>query len=211
MRLIIDSDFNDWYDTFFDSAKSYNGVYITLVRDSCDYSYSKTMALVILGKIYKVPIHGLVTSFDPDTKVVVYEDQYAHAGEGKILTTPRQCKNKELECSLYMKPDEPGTAFRYLRVGIHNFHLRYKSNTWMSNMNPDITAQEMTPADLQDFSLINQCGFRQKPLLALDYVVSGGQKYFLDINTAPGIPREEVGLRASEIYTGILQFIKETL
>lgn len=78
--------------------------------------------------------------------LVVYTDELAHCGEGKVLWKPENafCWSMDTFCSEYVPDDgdrytdrDDGVVFsyRHLFVGGFRFHLRYESTaSWMSNV-----------------------------------------------------------------------------
>lgn len=195
MRLI--SDFRDFYDYAFDRESDR-----TFYRNAGDRTMSKIMQFRLLKSLgFKIPLVG-----PPDVLhrqglglidlVVVYEDDRAHCGEGKILT--------ELETALKDYADHPcsqwinttgefdrSQSYRLLQIGDRAWLLRYEGvGGWMSNHCEN--TQIYIEAEIE---ALPNFGY---PLFAIDFVNKVNEPFpealedltrlfAIDFNTAPGM------------------------
>ena len=115
--------------------------------------------------------------------VVVYLDETAHRGEGKILVplTEAMQKYPNAFCSLYYQTLLLGsTSLRYLQIGDKIFWLRYTSDDWRSNygnVNIKILSQEKDKFHSKIYL----------PLFAVDFIFGPDFTWAIDINIAPGV------------------------
>lgn len=196
MKLQLKTDFHDYYDHWFDREGQ---VFERMSRSGM----SRREMFNFLENIgVKTPPYGtpgqVFNSLSDDEKeleklaqenhinlidVVVYLDENAHRGEGKILM-PLIKAIKEYPdtfCSQYFPSLRFGAiSLRYLQIGDKIFWLRYASNDWRSNygdVNIEVLAQEKD-------------GFHPRidlPLFAVDFVYGFDRLYAIDFNVAPGI------------------------
>jgi len=205
MRIALRSDFLDYYDHWFDRLEVAQMIFYRLSRTE-ESRREIFHRLEMLG--LRTPPHGTVTqlvtwreeymyqlfsetviarqALENLEDLVVYTDEYAHAGEGKIrLSIPEALENyPNAYASLYIPQNPTGTgiSFRYLQVGKRRFWIRYtSSNDWRSNS-----------GDVQiDFLTEESPGYHPKisePLFAIDFLPYGqGSERLLaiDFNTAP--------------------------
>jgi hypothetical protein len=194
LRLRLLSDFSDYYDHWFDSGAGC----ANLRRYSTD-GVGRFEQLYFMGRAgIKVPAYGVVRSLLGDvprygapeaephrvskraTKLVVYTDDMAHCGEGKVLVS--------LDEAMERYPDNvateyiegcPGVSWRYLQVGVHCFWIEYKSrDDWRSNCG-DVKMQVVGEGT-------GWGSLPRLPLFAIDYVI-GDELYAVDFNVAPGV------------------------
>lgn len=194
MKIV--SDFNDFYDYAFDRESDR-----TFYRNAGDRSMSKIdqfKLLIWLG--FEPPFVGtpdfLSKNLGPADLVVVYQDDRAHCGEGKILTE-LEIAMKEYEnysCSQWINTTgefDRSQSCRLLQVGDRAWLLRYEgTGGWMSNHcdNTEIYIEGEIEA-LPNFGY---------PLFAIDFVnkvnepapeTLGDLKrlFAIDFNSAPGM------------------------
>jgi len=127
MRL--KSDFRDWYDHAFDRD---GPEFVRLSRGGL----SRREMFVFLDDLdLRVPLHGTVSTIVPRLergeghllvghgwrKLVVYQDEHAHCGEGKVLMDAQDAldSSPEAYCSEYIPvtPSCVGISIRHLQVG----------------------------------------------------------------------------------------------
>ena len=141
------------------------------------------------------PRHGTVeelgnrTDFPFIESVVIYTDEFAHCGEGKIKTSLHEALKKYPGCysSEFILTALGGASWslRYLQIGDRAFWLRYHSHDdWRSNcgdIDIDMVVEEENKAHKETIKQkIN------KPLFAVDFVTDfSGKLYAIDFNTAP--------------------------
>lgn len=199
MKLILRSNFHDYLDHHFDPMGDY-----TLRRYTWDGldRFGQLRFLQSCG--LKVPTFGTVSGLlrpppygAPERlsnllsksckKLVVYTDEHAHCGEGKLLL--------ELDEAMALHPGalaseyiegSHGLSWRLLQVGMHGFWIEYKSDDWRSNCG-DVEMRVIGQTE-------GWCGHPNSPksiicklpLFAIDFVV-GDELYGIDFNVAPGI------------------------
>lgn len=193
MKIILKSDFKDYYDIYFDILiDSHKEIYKTYYRISNGGMHRIEM-LQYLKTIGKVVEFGVVEDFDYENRVVVYTDEKvingcirysgrpSHCGENKELLTVKEAIERGYSnniCSLYSS-DAEGESIRKLIIGNREFYIRYKSNDWRSNIN----TKEIEV--ISDSKLIYEN--RVMPIYAIDYVKDKGVLKAVDFNSAPGI------------------------
>jgi hypothetical protein len=219
MELILKSDFKDWYDHAFPLKGGK-----TFQRDSKDGIPRSEMFDLFRRLDLRTPRHGLVHELAPQLiaekwagdagilrsnpltslpgeYVVVYLDDYAHTGEGKLLLTPTEAMEKHpfLFCSEFVRAGRCGVSesWRYLKVGARSWWLKYWSNSnWRSNCGEggcEIISEETASA--QPSKIIKGA------MWAIDYVPAGEYGLLaVDYNTAPGLKPLQDVCTATEIY-----------
>ncbi len=230
-RVAIVSDFIDYYDHAF--CPRYEAEVVWDRRSRNDMSKADQFAL--LEKLgFKVPEHGKVSDvytklrekflpacrgqsgrgFTPEIfnlyaetiRVVVYLDEFAHRGEGKILTTLGDALREYpyLYCSRFVEsePSFPGieyaTSYRHLQIGRRSFCLRYGGfGSWMSNHAKEVEVEFLFEGYEGRGPLSSHVPY---PVFAIDMVQSGPWLYAVDFNTAPGIDGTGIPLSPQEIY-----------
>jgi hypothetical protein len=198
-KVKLITDFNDYYDHFFDMEgvvwkRQYNN---GVDRKEC-LTFMQTLGLKVppFGTTTElteaIPLERLVEIGD-SSDVVVYTDPLAHAGEGKIKLNIMEAAERYPDnlCSLYIPPDfNKIFSLRWLKIADKSFLLRYTNHDaseWRSNYGDDIDielVENMSLAGSQD--LIER--LTRFPLVAIDVVLSSKQvAYAVDFNTAPGL------------------------
>jgi hypothetical protein len=127
--------------------------------------------------------------------VVAYEDEMAHAGNGKFLLCGHDLKNLTMEnneeinrkrglfCSAFVGFPfaKQSSSLRRLQVGPHVFWIEYRSNdSWMANIGD---------GSCEIVGVEKDSGFHpffKHPLFAIDFVL-GKEMYAVDFNLAPGV------------------------
>jgi hypothetical protein len=198
MKLVLSSDFVDYYDTHFDVIKSPT-VHSVFRRSSKD----RTARLELLSHMREqmslmVPAFGTVREvarlvrFDQAEKhLVVYTNEFSHSGDGKERVGLKSALSRFplKPCSLYMEPDEKSQSFKYISIGSEiRFLLRYTSNhTWKSNVGDvSIEMVEYTGEPIVSYNY---------PMFAIDFVMSNKVPYAVDFNASPklsGTPVEDI-------------------
>jgi len=199
MRLI--TNFGDYYDAWF-------GTDGPEFRRRSDEGLSKPDQFRLMADAgFRTPPHGLFGDIANSwweeegrrvSFLVVYDDLFAHAGEGKRLVQScwarwDGCINRiqqsrersSMFCSAYVgngfNPNP--CTWRLLQVGRHRFWIEYRSNDqdqWRSNCG-DVTC-EVLSVEL-DHGVVTPIPY---PLWAIDFAI-GKELYAIDFNNAPGI------------------------
>jgi hypothetical protein len=133
-KLILKTDFYDYYDHWFDKVYYPEEEYNIFERYSVLGMNRQEMLIYLQLNGYNVPKHGLVRDLDlqKEQKVVVYLDINSHRGMDKILCSFGEALRfyPVNYASEYLKvnDEEKGCSFRYLRIGEKNFSLCYQSD-----------------------------------------------------------------------------------
>lgn len=199
MKLSLKSNFRDFYDFAFDKqGEVFERLDNAGISRREMFTYFNELDL-------KTPVHGTVRdvvaclqeSFDEQGRatqdlflehlvdLVVYLDEYQHAGEGKVKLSAKAALEAYPDhyCSEYIPATASGTgeSLRYLQVGIRKWWIRYWSeNDWRSN------------AGEGDWEVLceEKRGYHPRikyPMFAIDFVRAGKHLCAIDFNVAPGL------------------------
>jgi hypothetical protein len=124
--------------------------------------------------------HGLVKDLDYP-ELVVYENQWAHAGNQKFKLTREQALDRDYGHNLASKFIDTGpvtTSYKVLYLGIWEFRLKISCpDDWRTNHGtPDIDILETIYNPIQSF----------RAVWAYDYILDGDKPLAIDLNYAPG-------------------------
>lgn len=202
MKIKLVSDFTDYYDHWFDQEiepKVMSGEDFDIFRRVSTTGLPRRECLqLLLSHGYDVPAFGEVTSLlsktrkpshlhtiqkvsDECTHLVVYTDEKAHCGDGKVLVTREEALAKYPEhWAMEYIPEPKGVSWRYLQFGYERFWLEYRSNEdWRSNRGDTIWCEVFCREEPLLHPTITM------PLFAIDFVP--GKKFWaVDFNIAPG-------------------------
>ena len=127
--------------------------------------------------------------------LVVYTDERAHCGAGKVLWRPGEPTAwfGSTFCSEFVgPPGPPAASFRWLLVGSYAFHLVYRSDSsWMSNVDGTYDAR---PSWSENGTTDRGKDLLIYPMYAVDYIAFGDEDYAVDLNVCPGVPLDVVNL-----------------
>lgn len=183
-RVQLLSDFLDYYDHWFDLEGE------MFRRVSSDGMGRREMLQYLSSLGLKTPPFGTVRElwesqddfYRQIWDVVVYLDERAHRGEGKVRLPMADAVRQYPErfATLYI-PSTPlvAVSWRYLQVGDKVFWLEYASADWRSNYGK---------VEIKVLSR-ERDGYHPKirlPLFAVDFVVAD-RLYAVDFNIAPQI------------------------
>jgi hypothetical protein len=199
MRLV--SDFSDCYDHHF----SLEGPEFRRVSTEGPDKRGQFALLVRAG--FLTPPHGLLrdvvhTWWESEkkwvTRVVAYEDESAHRGDGKRWMSEMHyrrdgCVSRleenervhNLFCSAYVggPAPAPGVSWRLLQLGRHRVWLEYWSEAdWRSNVGDGgcrVIGYDGLVGYHDELSLLT-------PLWAVDFAL-GNEAYAIDFNVCPGV------------------------
>lgn len=205
-NVILVSDFRDWYDHMFDKDG------IAFSRMSQHLGRREALTYMRAAGL-RVPKFGTYADFhETTTTVVAHKDDFSHQGYGKILfdlfNYPVKAQLDELNgltlVEYLVDKDSFGVSFRDLWVGDSYCRLKYESGEWRSNVgNVSISVLDADKYfDRDRPSLFDNI----YPLLAMDYIMYCGHKYYIDLNTSPGVPKE-IGMTATEVVENIKSFM----
>lgn len=191
MKLILNSNFFEWYDHAFDSRVYINEPDCQILNRRNDIGPDRVAAFKLMNQNgLKIPNYwwGDIAPCGYYDKIVLHTNLMSHCGEDKTLlhygVYKQMLKNKQdLSKHLiveFIEPDEPGVSYRELQIGYYYFVLRYQSDCWQSNSDPKITLlfHENRRHRKYQFSY---------PMWAIDYVYRNNVQYALDFNVSPGI------------------------
>jgi hypothetical protein len=223
MRIALKSDFLDYYDHVFLTPR-HPEVDWTWERMSRN-GISRRQALRALEtQGFRVPQHGLVKDLVPNLvsqlnipgaekilSLVVYVDEHAHAGEGKVLLEAREALERfpdSFACQyLPVFPHGRGTSFRWLRIGGKQSWLRYDSmDDWRSNCGE----VRIGLAGIIEEPFFDSLLWRLGPMVAVDFLPIGERLYAIDLNTAPGLRGTgiEKQFSATQIYEAVSEYVE---
>ena len=121
------------------------------------------------------PRYQSAALFAPEDAIVLYEEPFAHCGEGKRLTTGAEALamgHGDLYASAFV-PDFPGDSFRYFVVaGAGGWFEHWSTEDWRSNCG-DGDLAPLTPRHgpfLDLAGLETACRRIRNPVFAIDFV-----------------------------------------
>jgi hypothetical protein len=214
------SDFNDYYDYQFDrTSPKIRPHRFTFCRESRN-EISRSQQFQILKDCgFTVPVFNTLNYLKNELKVkdedliVVHTDEYAHAGDGKILMSLAQaihaygedtCK-ATIFLSTTSNAINKSISYRLLCIGRGNYYwLKYTSNSWASNIDnisinlfPSGQVPEFFKAitERQRNNIIKNLEstlISKYPMWAIDFIEAhkpflSNLYYAIDLNTAPGL------------------------
>lgn len=148
MQVRIKTNFIDYYDHWFDregyiferrsnGGMSRRDMFVFLAQHGFNVPSYGTPAVIY----HSLGSQGSNPEKESPIKVVVYLDQQAHRGEGKLLVPLEYAAKEypELLCSLYYPGADGAESIRYLQIGDLHVWLKYISLDWRSNVEPEIT------------------------------------------------------------------------
>lgn len=199
MKLILKTDFVDYYDNHFDhlSQPEPHLVFNRLTRNN----FSRKDLFNLLEEMNEPVIpHGnakkLSEKFWSANKFVVYTDEYAHSGQGKLLIDRSQIPQySDTFASLYM-PEKPSLSLKKIVIGDRIFWAKYQSShDWKSNVGDYVELYEP-----YEGLRINNKLF---PIYTIDYVIGANYWWAVDLNTAPELGKLKLNISPEEIHQEI--------
>ena len=213
MKIAIDSDFWDFYDHAFSPRYCAD---VTWERKTKTSMSKRDQFRLFEASGLKVPLHGTVsqvyerlkkeyslkdshkTTFENLFSLVVYLDEYAHGGLGKIHLPLKLAVERypQKYCSEYVSTPYSSNAvtYRYLQIREKVFWLKYTGcDSWMSNHARKVYVEYLCPGR-QTLGL--EVEF---PMFAVDFIPAH-VLYAIDFNTAPGLRDTGLPLTPGQIY-----------
>lgn len=192
MNIKLESDFLDIYDHWFENCyfKSPDFVFKRFTRSGL----TREEMLFFLSKNFNTPSYGRINKYintnlmcekyHNNNLIVVYHDENSHQGYDKTLMDYKTVNN-ELDgklFSFYIKPNNFGRTYRYLRINEFEVWLKYQSDDWRSNFNTkSIEILYQPDNSLLELDL-------NYPLYAIDFIKDENDiKYAIDFNIAPSL------------------------
>jgi hypothetical protein len=210
VRLRLVSDFHDYYDQWFDRGGPEFRRMTTegpsrpeMLYDEMDARGVKCLGYGLVKNVARfltfypaILEENLTNEFLSSLRLVVYLDEMAHRGEGKMIMNALDAVEKYPDhfCTEYRADSALATSFRYLQIGKRAWWLRYWStDDWRSNCG-DVHIDLLTEAtDLYALPY---------PLYAIDFIPTFDGLRACDLNIAPGLKgtgMEDV-LKPKEVY-----------
>lgn len=199
LKVKLISNFHDYYDHAFD------GVGYEFKRFTWDGLSRPAMLTYLAWSGFNPPRHGFVRDLAPETTMlVVYTDEKAHRGEGKLLLTTNEAMEQYPNAYASEYIQSPPESVRLLQVGMMRWMLRYKSDdAWRSNVGNEVSIEIVGEhvGYSKDVSI---------PLFAIDFVFDkNGNRYAVDFNIAPGL--KWTGIDDRMKAENIVELIKQAL
>lgn len=196
MKIKLVSDFHEDYDHWFDLDG------IEFRRMSNEGPTRVEMFQWFKINNLNAPKFGEVPwlNFSPKQDVVIYNNIKSHRGEGKYVlrcspyisfTLPQTEIGKPRYYANFIQPDEPNTSYRYLVIGNKAWKMKYQSDEWRSNCG-NVTISDVHEIKFKPLFFA--------PMYAIDFLISHGQKYHIDLNIAPGMQGIDLGIKNEEIF-----------
>lgn len=198
MKLLLRSDFIDYYDHHFDTLDRPR-IHMNYQRMS-RVNYTRHDNFLYMRETLNLltPEFGIVEDMHrrfrfstrlPD--VVVYIDDKAHQGDGKEKLGLEEAMRKYPQslCSMYLK-EEPSTSYRVVAIGEDGprVWLKYQSLThpWKSNVG-DVEVEKVAWKGTKkpDRGHIPNIVSYNSPIFAVDFVAFNGNLYAIDFNHSP--------------------------
>ncbi|HEU4409683.1 MAG TPA: hypothetical protein VFS43_30795 [Polyangiaceae bacterium] len=191
----------DYYDHWFERVR--DGVPVWRRNTRPDFPGRTAQlttlaeALTSFGAPARVPPFGVAgaeplvgPSPSPHERVIAYEREDLHQGQGRYLTNLADVPAGTLWVAFVPPPGGRGQSVRWLRVGRHAFALRYVSDDdWRSNVDTSAIDVEGLALPAPVMAMTDELMRRARsPLLAVDCTVAeGGGLWATDLNWAPGL------------------------
>lgn len=229
MKVALQSSFLDYYDHAFDPVEAGTALF-SRVSTGGPAKLAQFKILTALG--WRTPRVGLVYDLamglgqqTPAQGIVVYTDERAHQGNGKILLPAQEALNNFATHSgaEYIGHfDSAGArhplSHRYLYLGDYVYRFTYESTTpeeWRSNCGTVVIVFEGLVGAMSG-GKTDAHGFRPvrwdgAPLYAVDVVRAEGLAYAVDLNVAPQLRGTgiEGDLDAAAIYREITHWMEK--
>jgi hypothetical protein len=221
MRVRLNSDFTDWYDHQF--AGKYEVADAELIRLASDpnFSLSKRQQFKLLKEVgLNTPMNGEVSEVAPkvgNNKLVVYLDEFAHRGEGKVLLDSSEAiaSYPKHYCSAWIDTATndgliKSNSWRLLQIGDKGWWLKYQNpDSWLSNVGSNVSIELGNESDFWDDCDLNRFVLKEYALFAIDFVFYKCKLLAIDFNSAPGMKWTgiEKVISAKEIYSLITDYI----
>lgn len=211
--VILQSDFTDYYDNYFDAPGSVSPLVFERMT-SHGMNRSEILEFLTVNG-FSVPKHGIlknVGTWAPHLRdsqqVVVYLDEKSHRGENKLLMTIADAFTKHPNClaaEFVGVSNNVGHGLRLIQVGFRYFWIELLSDDWRAssgNVKAKIKSQGT--------------GLKSKilsPLSAIDFVpvTAGGNTlhYAVDFSSAPIVGEYGINeiLEAEEAAREIKQMV----
>lgn len=223
MKVGVNSDFRDYYDHWFDPSP-----WNCIVQRQTKQGLNKRDQFALLEQIgFAVPLHGIakdIVGKSNNDRLVVYEDESLHCGEGKLLCSTQAAStlHDDKYASIFIPttehPEDHAVSRRLLGIGDRLFWLRYESfGSWQSNHAHNVRVVVQSETLSRDaYAAEGELNFsllKPYPLFAIDFVESLQHQTLMaiDFNSAPGLKgtgMEDV-ISAQDVVRAIRSFLVE--
>lgn len=209
--LCLESDFRDFYDHAFDQTGK---VFFRHAAPPAGYDKKEQFELLKSHFNLKTVVNGLAMPlamladyYHPGRPLVVYDDPYGHAGQGKRLLSLAELEGEKLGLygSLFIPttndPYNRSVFYKWQFIGHHRFKLRIEGKGWLGNT-------DAVECEVIDYDYLPQTF---APLYSIDFVKDyrGGELEAIDLNMAPGLTG--TGLKDLISAREVVQAIKDWL
>lgn len=155
---------------------------------------------------YRIPRCGMFADMARlGVPLVVYTDELAHCGEGKVLWKPGHAFEWPMSvfCSEYVpdigSTDTVAVTYRELWVGNWRTTLRYASDSsWMSNVDGDFRVEDESVLLVR-----KQRQLMPYPMFSVDYTQVGEfgdtEFFHFDLNVCPFVPLEIINMVGRDV------------
>jgi hypothetical protein len=213
------SDFKDYYDASCNVVRNRAYDYIWDRRQRNWVGRRKL--LDVLGQAgFRLPLRGTARKVAGNTRrshLVVYTDEFAHEGQGKVLLPAFEAAEEYAAnyCTEYVgpTPHRRATSVRILQVGNRAFRgilsgTMKTGSTWRSNVADEVQARFTdSSGQLAEIKPIEAEVLKPYPLFAVDLVPDeAGNLFAVDFNTAPRLGGTDLGtLLGAQVLTDLVR------
>lgn len=210
MKVVLRSDFLDYYDHWFDKITTPAQVHRIFERYSFQGLRKPAQLDYLASQGLRVPRSGPPAQLLMDCpKIVVYDDVRAHRGLGKRVACRVEDFGDATFAAEFIDAEalyNKATSFRQLGIGARRFSLKYESlDPWRSNVAPFNYDVEISLID----RILPDVSKQEYALYAIDFVENEAGFWAVDFNTAPGLRGtglEDV-LAGREVYETIRDWV----
>ena len=186
LGVILESDFNDYYDTEFDGNTYKHKSYVyNRMRNNRNH---RTIDLLELKK-NGIPVLSLnsIARFQllsPNTKLLVYTRPTLHTGNGKIVLENREAQDlyPNMPGRIWLPHSETeGYSVKYLQIGKRRFKIMLKGDSDLNDLTPKVlNIIELDP----EYSRWNK-----HPIYSVDYIPTKDGLMATDYNIIEDLKR----------------------
>jgi hypothetical protein len=222
MRVSLRSDYHDCYDVWLEDPGCGDVDFSRMAGDS--WSVPREAMFGLFGRLgIATPRFQKAADFSPDEQIVLYEDAYAHCGEGKRLVTAAEAVaagQGQVSASEFVG-DFPGLSYRLFVVGgVGAWFEHWSLEDWRSNCGDGdlglVTEGRGHVLGLKEIEAA--CRGLRNPLWAIDFVgrrtEAGIELLAIDWNPAPrlaGTPAAEALRARHGGNEGIAKAVREAV
>lgn len=216
------TDYHDAYDVWLERPGPGTVCFSRLAADS--WSVHRTQMFDLFDRLGLAhPAYQAASQFSPEDRLVLYEEPYAHCGEGKRLTTAQEVLEAgegDLMASAFID-DFPGLSYRYFVIAGHGaWFEHWSTEDWRSNCGDgDLSPISQVRGPVHGLPDIQQaCLPVRNPIFAIDFVAQrtpGGIRLLaIDWNPAPrlsGTPAHTEFIKLYRSNEGIAGALRDSV